>query len=643
MTILDSTCEVLPQGTFCNINPNLPSDVRVGYHHTDDEPIFCLDADDDKTTCYKDMPEVHRMLSGFNINDYHPDASRGTNVAWSNRKLNDDVVDAEEENITTLSFDDIDNLVPGMWLNCRVDENDDEYYEAMYLTADISRMSPTIVGTPTKQNSSGHIGVEYYEVDDDDDDEEQKWIPISWCKPHDDEYNIWPCDISQDSTVDSMCEYMVEQESIEALFHRAFKDLSAISKKKQSQSNISDEKKKVLFTYSPEGGHVVENDDGYLEMGGDGVTLPAEMDTSSYNTIYSALPFQHPFVNELDDKYRLYLLYKDDPLASKVFPKSYSSYKEALLDTPEGEEDGSIFYIKESGATRGEGIYIKTWDELGKEYQELDNEGEYDVDEGENDIIIQKAVTDLYTIDGDGPIAKRRFDIRFYLLIAHGKVWLHSNLTFKWVLGPEYDPNDTSIENQVGKSYTTKHDMVFRLFVEDPYPDENGNGWNNNEKKRRRNPGYSGTGTNINHNKFDPHGWRDAVANALDDVSSVFTNLKKLTKADPTKYVFAGGDAMIKKDGSAVLVEFNVFPDIAGPMSRLESCLAGGGCRRMLIHMDSETDDTADNYIVTEPSPAMSIVSGEGTAEVMRDTVSMVMQLQPAHEIVGFREIVTRG
>ena len=63
----------------------------------------------------------------------------------------------------------------------------------------------------------------------------------------------------------------------------------------------------------------------------------------------------------------------------------------------------------------------------------------------------------------------------------------------------------------------------------------------------------------------------------------------------------------------------------------------------MLIHMDSETDDTADNYIVTEPSPAMSIVSGEGTAEVMRDTVSMVMQLQPAHEIVGFREIVTRG
>ena len=64
------------------------------------------------------------------------------------------------------------------------------------------------------------------------------------------------------------------------------------------------------------------------------------------------------------------------------------------------------------------------------------------------------------------------------------------------------------------------------------------------------------------------------MANALDDVSSVFTNLKKLTKADPTKYVFAGGDAMIKKDGSAVLVEFNVFPDIAGPMSRLESCLA---------------------------------------------------------------------
>ena len=65
-----------------------------------------------------------------------------------------------------------------------------------------------------------------------------------------------------------------------------------------------------------------------------------------------------------------------------------------------------------------------------------------------------------------------------------------------------------------------------------------------------------------NNGRFDPHGWRDAVADALDDASGVFDNLKELTKDDPTKYVLAGGDAIIKEDGSAVLIEFNVWPDV---------------------------------------------------------------------------------
>ena len=48
------------------------------------------------------------------------------------------------------------------------------------------------------------------------------------------------------------------------------------------------------------------------------------------------------------------------------------------------------------------------------------------------------------------------------------------------------------------------------------------------------------------------------MSDALEDACGVFANAKELTKADPTKYLLAGGDAMIKEDGSAVIVEFNV-------------------------------------------------------------------------------------
>ena len=75
---------------------------------------------------------------------------------------------------------------------------------------------------------------------------------------------------------------------------------------------------------------------------------------------------------------------------------------DTLVDT-ELEED-SIFYIKGSDSAGGDGIFMKTRDELGKEYQILKQEG-YDVDEGEGDVIIQRAVTDLYTIDGESPIS----------------------------------------------------------------------------------------------------------------------------------------------------------------------------------------------------------------------------------------------
>ena len=343
-------------------------------------------------------------------------------------------------------------------------------------------------------------------------------------------------------------------------------------------------------------------------------------------------------MQQVDNKLKLYQLYRNDPLASKVFPKSYSSYADALEDTDETGED--IFYVKKAGGSRGEDIYIKTRDELAADYQELKEEGEYDLINGEGDIIdegdviIQRAVTDLYTIDGDGPISGARFDIRYYLVITNGKVYLHSNMVFKWPIGLKYDPMNTNFDDQVVKDYYYKPGMIKPVYPETPLKDEYGNKWNNSERKRRRRSTASGSSSD-EFRKADIHGWRDAVADALDDASGVFEHLKELTKVDPTKYVLAGGDAIIKEDGSAVIVEFNVWSDFAGPYKRLTTCLSGEKCHGMFI----QTGESDDNYIVTEPTVAAEIVSSEATAEVMRDMISMVMKVQPADEIEGLREI----
>ena len=61
----------------------------------------------------------------------------------------------------------------------------------------------------------------------------------------------------------------------------------------------------------------------------------------------------------------------------------------------------------------------------------------------------------------------------------------------------------------------------------------------------------------------------------------------------------------------------------------LTKCLAGGDCLRMI--MISYGDDSLD-INVTGPSKAADIFSTESHAEVMRDTVSMEMQLQPHNE-----------
>ena len=62
----------------------------------------------------------------------------------------------------------------------------------------------------------------------------------------------------------------------------------------------------------------------------------------------------------------------------------------------------------------------------------------------------------------------------------------------------------------------------------------------------------------------------------------------------------------------------------------------------LMLDGDGQSDMSTDEYVMSEHSPASSIVSSEGLASVLRDTALLVMQLRPANEIGGFREILAR-
>ena len=87
---MSSTCEVgdasAETSALSNINPNLPSGITVGYTHENDAPIFCLEGsisggdDADAKRCFNDQPEIHRLLSQFDINNFQRDPKKSKDV-----------------------------------------------------------------------------------------------------------------------------------------------------------------------------------------------------------------------------------------------------------------------------------------------------------------------------------------------------------------------------------------------------------------------------------------------------------------------------------------------------------------------------------------------------------------------------------
>ena len=135
-----------------NNDPNLPPGITVGRVNNTD--IFCLGDDTDISllennegvgqVCYNNIPGVHRALSNFNLNDY--------------KKPDIDIDEVKREEVP-FTIEDMDKLVPGMWLKCLYDISDATYYQAMFLTTS-DLMNPNVEGITTPNT----IGILVYAI-----------------------------------------------------------------------------------------------------------------------------------------------------------------------------------------------------------------------------------------------------------------------------------------------------------------------------------------------------------------------------------------------------------------------------------------------------------------------------------------------
>ena len=260
------------------------------------------------------------------------------------------------------------------------------------------------------------------------------------------------------------------------------------------------------------------------------------------------------------------------------------------------------------------------------------------------------SLSSKYTIEGEGPLAGRRFDLRFFVLVARGRVYLHSNGWAKWTTGgPRYDPRNTDLERQVPNVAAYAGGDTARLVFHHDFV----GGW-------RGDSDGSGSEEGGGRRTLDPHGWRDAVADALGEArEAVFAPLLNLTAADPATYVLLGADFLIREDRTAVVVEFNHWADLMSKYTRLQDCLARRGCRRLVVPLSGRdggaaaaAEDAAaacegataipDNYYVTGTTTVTDILSVEAITAVLQDTAALVMGLRQPEEIPLFREIRSR-
>lgn len=315
-----------------------------------------------------------------------------------------------------------------------------------------------------------------------------------------------------------------------------------------------------------------------------------EISKRSLNSSSFQVPF-HPLptsvTSQVDNKYKLYEHYKDNEAAS-VFPKTYKSIHEALESTEENSDPDSLFYVKESEAARSEGIRVFRRDDLQNEPEPVPGT-----------VIIQQAVENLLTIDdanGTGALNGRRFDIRFFVVVHGGRAYFHSNMYGIWPpVERPFDPRDPSIENQLPKQagYISTGDCTFFPRVNSSWR-ERRTGESNSQQEETQSGG------------FNPVAWRDVVAAALDVAKPSLASLLNAAAVDPSSYTFLGGDAMIRRTGEALIVEYNDWPDFDFRYYYdwvIKSCRESDEACRKLRRVVLPDLSEPTGYKLTPPSP----------------------------------------
>jgi len=167
--------------------------------------------------------------------------------------------------------------------------------------------------------------------------------------------------------------------------------------------------------------------------------------------VQESLLYQQPFprlltrddTNHLDSKWNvaetseiLGLNVKGGP-----FPVTYLSCKAALQAVTDPRAQ---FYIKPVLASLGYGIQVKTRVEL--------QQWGGCIYGGVKEVIIQEGITDQALIGG------RRFDVRFYILMHKGRVYMHQNAVLTWPPGTEYNASSTEEASAFAQKYLVDYD-----------------------------------------------------------------------------------------------------------------------------------------------------------------------------------------
>eukprot|EP00439_Symbiodinium_sp_Y106_P087274 s101_g43.t3 len=190
---------------------------------------------------------------------------------------------------------------------------------------------------------------------------------------------------------------------------------------------------------------------------------------------------------------------------SDVFAATYFSSAEALQAT--SSEPDALFFAKLPEQSGGRGIRVLRREDLQR-------------DELPAEYIIQRAVQDLELIDD------RKFVIRYFFVVHRKCIYLHE-VGVLIVHGEKYDRHSVDMGVQAKHDWYDDSSETYLITLQSA------------EQAPR---------------------WRKAIAAKLREALPALGPLLDSSGSD--RYALVGGDALIRSNGEATLIEFNMYPNL---------------------------------------------------------------------------------